>query len=107
MSGAPEPVVQPDDDALDVLACEWQKRPRGAPSFDDLALLLRAVERAGDTLVLRYAPGALAQVEALAAAERLCCSAIGFSVEPEPAPTLRIRATAAQLDIFEVMLRPS
>ena len=38
------------------------------------------------------------------AAERLCCPTIGFEVIRAGAPTLRIQATPAQLDVFESFL---
>ncbi len=92
------------DDALDILACEFDKRPKGAPGFDDLSHAVSDVRREDATLTVTYDPAVAAAVEELAAAERLCCPTIDFDVTREPAPTLRIRATPAQLDIFEEFL---
>lgn len=94
----------PMDDTLDVLACEYQKRPRGAPSFFDLQPSIREVQREPHSLVITFEPDAASNVEALAAAERLCCTTIGFDVTRDPAPTLRISATDAQLEVFEQFL---
>lgn len=98
----PLPVVT--DDPPDVLACAYAERPKGAPSFFDLQGAVRRIIRQPDGLVVEYEPSCAAAVEELAAAERRCCSTIGFDVVHTPAPTLRIRATPAQLDIFEQFL---
>jgi hypothetical protein len=92
------------DDALDVLVCEYQKRPQGAPSFDDLQHAVRRVRREQGVLAVEYDPAVAAALEELAAAERLCCPSIGFDVTPAPMPTLRITARPAQLDVFEQFL---
>lgn len=92
------------DDTLDVLACEYTKRPKGAPSFDDLQGAIRTVRREDGALSVEFDPARAGAVEELAAAERLCCPTIGFDVSHTPAPTLRITATPAQLDIFEQFL---
>lgn len=94
------------DDALDVLACAFDKRPKGAPSFDDLQHAVRAVRRDHGALVVVYDPSVAAAVEQLAEAERQCCPTIGFDLTHTSAPTLYIRATPAQLDIFEAFLAP-
>jgi hypothetical protein len=94
----------PGDSDLDILACELDKRPRGAPSFLDLQPAVLSVRREQDVLAVEYRPTVATALEDLAAAERLCCPTIGFEVTRAPTPTLRIRATAAQLDIFEAMV---
>ena len=92
------------DDTLDVLACEYTKRPKGAPSFIDLQGAIRGARRENGALTVEFDPATGGSVEELAAAERLCCPSIGFVVTHTPAPTLRITATPAQLDIFEQFL---
>jgi hypothetical protein len=94
----------PTDDELDVLACEYEKRPKGAPSFDDLQHAVRQVRREDGVLAVEYDPAVATAVEELAAAEQLCCPTIGFAVTPAPVPTLRITARPGQLDIFEQFL---
>lgn len=94
-------MTMPDQQALDTLACELDQRPAGAPSFDDLAPALRGVERLDRALALSFDPAASDDVEALAAAERLCCAGIGFAVEQQPALRLIITAAPEQLAIFE------
>ena len=93
------------DEALDTLACELEKRPKGAPSFFDLAGAVRGVRREEGAVVVEYDAAARASVEALVAAERACCSQIGWDLQQQPALRLRITATAPQLDVFEQMLR--
>ena len=92
------------DDTLDVLACEYEMRPKGAPSFSDLQAAIRRVRREDGVLTVEFDPATAVAVEELAAAERRCCPAIGFDVTHTPTPTLRITATPAQLDIFEQFL---
>jgi hypothetical protein len=89
------------DDTLDELAREYDKRPKGAPSFFDLQTAIRRVRREDGALVVDFDLATGAAVEELAAAERRCCPTIGFAVTHTPAPTLRITATAAELDIFQ------
>ena len=92
------------DDTLDVLACEYEQRPKGAPSFADLQAAIRRVQREDGALVVEFDPATAGAVEELATAERRCCPTIGFDVIHTPAPTLRIIATPAQLDVFEQFL---
>jgi hypothetical protein len=92
------------NDDFDVLACELDKRPQGAPSFSDLQGAVRGLRREEGTLVVAYDPAVAASLEELAAAERLCCATIGFEVTHAPVLTLRIAAAPAQLDIFEAFL---
>ncbi len=91
-------------EGLDVLACDFAKRPKDAPSFFDLQGTIRAIVREGGTLRVEFDPAVASTVEQLAAAERLCCATIGFDVTHATAPTLHIRATPAQLGIFEQFL---
>src|SRR5688572_30494039 len=93
------------DEELDILACEYEKRPRNAPSFDDLQDAVRNVRREDGVLVIEYDPARAAAVEELVAAERLCCATIGFELTDAPVFALRIQARPAQLDVFEGFLR--
>lgn len=92
----------PDDE--DVLVCEYEKRPQGAPSFLDLHHAVTAVTRDAERLHVAFDPTYRAAVEQLAAAERLCCPTIGFEVSPPPELTLHIRATPGKLATLEQML---
>jgi len=94
----------PADDVLDVLACDWQQRPKGAPSFFDLQGAVQDVRREPEALVIRFDPAHAAEVEALVAAERQCCTSIGWQLESGAALELRISGTEAQLDIFQSFL---
>ena len=92
---------QPSDAALDVLACEWQKRPAGAPTFAHLAPALRSLRRADGELVAEY-DGAKAELLAgVVEAERLCCAGIDWRLD---GARLTVRATPAQLDLLEQLL---
>lgn len=88
---------------IEVLACEFDARPRGAPSFDDLAPHIIAVRRDARAVTIDYAPEAHDGMTQLVAAERLCCPGIGWRLD-ETASRLHITATPAQLDALEQML---
>ena len=89
---------------LDVLACEYERRPKGAPSFFDLAGAVRDIHRADGALVIDFDPAEAERVEALVEAERQCCTTIGWDLQRTPTLHLRISASPAQLDIFEGFL---
>jgi hypothetical protein len=93
-----------DEADLDTLSCEIAKRPTGAPSLEDIAPAIRAHRREGDALVVEFDGAAADTVAEVVAAERLCCAEIGWDLQRDPALQLRIRATPAQLDIFEQFL---
>jgi hypothetical protein len=85
-----------------VLACEWSKRPKGAPTFGDLAGSLRSVRRADGELLVEYDPCEAERLAELIAAERLCCAQIGWRVDRA---TVRITAAPEQLDVLEQVVR--
>jgi hypothetical protein len=93
------------DDALNVLACEIDKRPKGAPSFFDLQHSIRAVRRERDGLRIDFDPAEAGAVRQLVEAERRCCPEIGWDLQQTPSLTLVIRATPAQLDVFEQFIQ--
>jgi hypothetical protein len=92
------------DDALNVLVCEIDKRPKGAPSFFDLQPNIRTVRREVGSITVDFDPTVAAAVQQLVEAERLCCADIGWDLHQSPSLTLTIRATPAQLTIFEQFL---
>jgi hypothetical protein len=51
-----------------------------------------------------FDPTAAAAVAQLVAAERLCCADIGWELDLEPVPTVRIVTSAPRLAIFEGFL---
>ncbi len=83
---------------LDTLACEIDKRPRGAATAMDLMPSVRSSHRTAGALVIEFDPAAAAQVEEFVAAETLCCAEIGWHLERAARPRLTITATPAQLD---------
>ncbi len=90
-----------EHDVLDVLACDMAARPRGAASVFDVAPAVRNVQREDGALVITFAPEAAPAVAEFVAAERLCCREIGWELRETPAPTLRIAASPARLDLLE------
>jgi hypothetical protein len=92
-----------DQNALDILACEIELRPRGAPGIEQLASAVIAVERPGPrALTVEFDPAASAQVEAFAAAEQSCCSTLSWAVERTDGVTrLTIGAAPAQIELLE------
>jgi hypothetical protein len=103
-----------DPALLEVLACEIGARPKGAPSFDDVAGAVRAVRRETGALIVEFDPAAAERVEALVEAERLCCAEIGWHLErvapaeggPAGTVRLRIEASAARLDALGLVIEP-
>jgi hypothetical protein len=93
--------MKPTDDQLAVLACDITLRPKDAPGIADIAAAVRSLDREPGALVLEFDPAARAVVAQLVEAERRCCAGIGWDLHLEPAPRLRITATAEQLDIIE------
>ncbi|MGI8552380.1 MAG: arsenite methyltransferase [Dehalococcoidia bacterium] len=85
-------------DLLQVLACDIQERPAGAPSIFDVRTSIQEVRREPDALVVTFSPTATSAVQAFVAAEQQCCRDLQWNLEFEPAPRLRIVATAPQLD---------
>lgn len=90
-------------DVLDALVCEIGRRPKGAPTIADVTGSVRSVRRDADTLIVTFEPAAADVVAAVAAAERHCCSTIGWHVETDSAVRLRITARPLQLDALAEM----
>ena len=90
---------------LVVLGCDAAARPGAAPELQDLTAAIRAVRREGQTLIVDFDPAAADTVAAVVAAERRCCAEIGWHLETQPAVTLRIVGSAAQLDELTTILR--
>lgn len=90
-------------DQLQVLGCEIEARPAGAPGAADIAHALIEVEReAADVLVLSFERSATREVEAFVAAEQRCCAGLAWSVEAQADATrIRVAAGADQLDVIE------
>ncbi len=89
-------------DALEVLACEIDVRPVGAPGIDALAAAILGVERVDGELIVSFAPGAADVVRRFVAAEERCCATIRWDVETIPdAVRLRIGAEPQQIEVLE------
>jgi hypothetical protein len=107
-----------DPEILEAMSCDIGARPPRAPHFDDVAGALRVVRREPGAIVVEYDPEASAALEAVVAAERLCCTDIGWRLErPAPAEAagatpdavvrLRIEASPAQLEVVGLLFRPA
>jgi hypothetical protein len=92
-----------EDDALDILACEIELRPRGAPGIEEIVAVAVGTERSGQrTLVVSFEPDAAPRVEAFAAAEQRCCSTLSWAVSHSDRGTeLTIGAAPHQIDLLE------
>ena len=88
---------------LGTFSCQIGLRPPGAPRFVDLAPALREVTRERGELVITYEPEAGPALAKLVAAERLCCSEIGWNLETSGA-VLRVTAAPAQLSLLEQLV---
>jgi hypothetical protein len=100
-----ETAVNPTPEQLETLACDFDRRPKGAPGFLDVAPSIRSLRRENGALVIGFDQAAAGSVAALVDAERRCCAGIGWELNVEPAPRLRITAAPAQLDLIEQVLR--
>ncbi len=99
-------MIQPTKDMLDILACEVDARPVGAPGIDALTAAIQGIERTGPALVVLFAADALETVERFVAAERQCCASIRWDVEVAPALVrLRVGAEPERLDALEGIFR--
>lgn len=96
-----------DQESLDVLACDFRARPRGAPTVFDVLPAVRRIERTADTLIVDFDSASTEIVTGYVAAERLCCRDIRWVLDRAPALQLRITATPAQLDILEQLFHES
>ncbi len=88
-----------DEDLIEVLACEIDQRP-AAPGPDELARFVRSASLGPEALVLGLDEAGRGVAEAFVAAEQVCCSNIGWTLEYAPELTLRIAATAPQLKVL-------
>ncbi len=98
--------LPPVGEIIELLACDIEARPSGAPGPSALAPHIRGVQRSAAALTISFAPEAFADVEALAAAERVCCAGIGWDVRRDPV-TLTITASPAQLDAIAQIFEPA
>ena len=103
--GSGHHAAAPTPELLDTLCCDWQARPRNAPSFFDLKDHLLGLHREDGALILEYYPAAALDVAALVDAERACCASLTWNLEGSPASRVRIAATPAQLEILEAAAR--
>jgi hypothetical protein len=92
-----------DEDVIEVLACEIDQRP-AAPGPQELAFYVRSASLGPDALVLGLDDAGRDVAEAFVAAEQVCCSDIGWSLESAPTLTLRITAMAPQLKVLAALV---
>ncbi len=89
---------------IELVACGIAARPQDAPMPAALVPHILGMTRAGATLKISFAAEAVADVDAFAAAERICCSGLGFDVQRAPL-VLTITASPVQLDGIEQLFR--
>src|ERR1700694_2022325 len=93
---------QPQQNALDVLACEIGVRPRGAPGIAEIAPSVQGVRRDGAALVVSFDANAARDIEAFGAGEPQFCSTLTGALEPRDGSlVLTIGAAPQQLDVLE------
>ena len=95
-----------DEDPIEVLACEIDQRP-AAPGPQELARFVRSASLGAEALVLGLDEAGRDVAEAFVAAEEVCCSSIGWSLERAPSLALRITATARQLKVLSGLVPQS
>lgn len=97
--GAPSwrPRSVTEADLVEVLACDISQRPAGAPGPDELRPFLRSVRRDGGALTVEFDAGVGPLLEAFAAAERRCCSNLGWNVTGS---SLTVSGTETQMQEF-------
>ena len=88
-------------DTLELLACDIAARP-AAPSAAELHPFVIAVKREPTSLTFDYQREATAMFAAFTAAEQVCCSTIGWTLD-EAAGSLRITASVEQLDALQAI----
>ena len=71
-----------EQEALDVLACEFALRPVGAPGPDEIRPHVRGVERRAGEIIIEFDSASIDTVSAFVAAERACCERISRSPSP-------------------------
>lgn len=86
---------------IEVLDCDLDVRPKGAPGIDALLPQVRGVSRVHGALIIEFDDGAREMLPAFVEAERLCCAGIGWEIERSPTLRLRISANADQLAAIE------
>jgi hypothetical protein len=91
-----------DEDTLQVLACEIERRP-SAPTVSELVPLVLGVARSDQEIAVSFPTHAVELVEAFAAAERICCAGIRWQVETGSNVLLRIGANELALDAIAQM----
>jgi hypothetical protein len=92
-----------DQEALDVLACEFALRPVGAPGPHEIRRYLRAVERRPGEIIIEFEPPGIDAVSAFVAAERACCANLTWALETQSALRLTIGGTMVQIDVLAQM----
>jgi hypothetical protein len=95
-------------DPLEVLACEIELRPQGAPGVDEIARLVLDTKRRDGELILTFEASSAASVEAFAAAERQCCSTLSWEIRSvRDEVELSIRGSPEQTRLLEGLFSKS
>jgi hypothetical protein len=85
-------------ETLETLVCELDRRPKDAPTIDDIISRVTSWHREAEKLVVTFDPGAADLAAAVVKAERECCSTIGWHLEASQGVRLSLSGTNSQLD---------
>jgi hypothetical protein len=92
-----------NDDLIEVLACEIDTRP-AAPGPEELAPFVQSAYCSHTTITIDLAEAGRETAEAFVAAERICCSNIGWQLQEAPRLRLRITAEPQQLAALKALI---
>lgn len=96
--------MNPGDQSIEAPGCQWDKRPKGAPSFHDVAGSMRELRRQGDALVVEYDLVAAPAIRELMEAERLCCPHVRWDLKVQPVLELTMVANESWLNLMQESL---
>jgi hypothetical protein len=92
-----------DEDAIEVLACEIETRPP-APGPEALAPFIQSASHSPTAITIDLDEAGRQTAEAFVAAERVCCSNIGWQLKDAPRFRLRITAEPHQLVALRALI---
>jgi len=98
--------ARPDRELIEVLGCEIDARP-AAPGAEALAPFVQSAWHSAMALTIDLDEAGRETAEAFVAAEKVCCSTIGWQLENAPRFRLRITAEPQQLSALRSLIPPN
>ena len=95
-----------EDELIEVLGCEIDARP-AAPGPEALAPFVQSASHSPMALTIDLDEAAREAAEAFVAAEKVCCSNIGWQLEDTPRFRLRMTAVPQQLSVLKSLIPPN